>query len=151
MLVQEQRIGRHHQNGGSRRAVMLPISTDAQAATERQQGDSGSVFPELPPFEPWPELIESPRQSQMVASAVVRRKSTKLWGCIPEEIRPRSRRGAIDSSSGDSQQLLSPPPPAQPQPADSSGNDEIVRRALSLLRKPEPNPQAEKAIVEAAL
>ncbi|KAJ2244686.1 ATP binding, partial [Coemansia sp. RSA 475] len=31
------------------------------------------------------------------------------------------------------------------------GNDEIVRRALSLLRKPEPNPQAEKEIVEAAM
>ncbi|KAJ1719504.1 mitogen-activated protein kinase kinase kinase [Coemansia erecta] len=51
----------------------------------------------------------------------VRRKSTKLWGCIPEEIHPPLR------------------------------SDDIVRRALSLLRRPDADPQAERAVVEAAL
>ncbi|KAJ2778644.1 mitogen-activated protein kinase kinase kinase [Coemansia interrupta] len=51
----------------------------------------------------------------------VRRKSTKLWGCIPEEIHPPLR------------------------------TDDIVRRALSLLRRPDADPQAERAVVEAAL
>ncbi|KAJ2489598.1 mitogen-activated protein kinase kinase kinase [Coemansia sp. RSA 2050] len=67
---------------------------------------------------------------------VVRRQSTKLWGCIPEEIRPRDERMAATVSV---------------QSSAPRGNDEIVRRALSLLRKPEPNPQAEKEIVEAAI
>ncbi|KAJ2879679.1 mitogen-activated protein kinase kinase kinase [Coemansia aciculifera] len=67
---------------------------------------------------------------------VVRRQSTKLWGCIPEEIRPRDERLAATVSV---------------QSGAPRGNDEIVRRALSLLRKPEPNPQAEKEIVEAAI
>ncbi|KAJ1823291.1 mitogen-activated protein kinase kinase kinase [Coemansia sp. RSA 2675] len=67
---------------------------------------------------------------------VVRRQSTKLWGCIPEEIRPRDERMAATVSV---------------QGNAPRGNDEIVRRALSLLRKPEPNPQAEKEIVEAAI
>ncbi|KAJ2909148.1 ATP binding, partial [Coemansia aciculifera] len=71
---------------------------------------------------------------------VVRRQSTKLWGCIPEEIRPRDERGSIVLAAAAVQGGGAP-----------RGNDEIVRRALSLLRKPEPNPQAEKDIVEAAI
>ncbi|KAJ2161121.1 mitogen-activated protein kinase kinase kinase [Coemansia sp. RSA 552] len=73
-----------------------------------------------------------PEPQAQAQAGLARRKSTKVWGCTPEEIHPR------------------PQPPAIP--ADSPGaNDEIVRRALSLLRKPEPNPQAEKEIVEAAM
>ncbi|KAJ1940736.1 hypothetical protein GGF37_003852, partial [Kickxella alabastrina] len=70
---------------------------------------------------------ETPTQQQ--PPPILRRKSTKLWGCIPEEIRPRE----------------------QYQQPLSANNNEIVRRALSLLRRPESDPQAEKAIVEAAI
>ncbi|KAJ1766647.1 mitogen-activated protein kinase kinase kinase [Coemansia sp. RSA 1843] len=150
MLVQEQRMGR--QGNSSRRAQ------NPDPAVAASEPSAFPVLPPEPPSEPWPELIGSPTK----ASAVVRRKSTKLWGCIPEEIRPRGRRGAVDvaASSADSQlqppvlPVLPPPPPQSslpPPPPPPPPNDEIVRRALSLLRKPESNPQAEKEIVEAAI
>ncbi|KAJ1797527.1 mitogen-activated protein kinase kinase kinase, partial [Coemansia sp. RSA 2399] len=147
MLVQEQRTGRQH-NGSRRMQNHLPDAAAMPIASE----SSSSRFPVLPPeppSEPWPELVESPRSA---SSAVVRRKSTKLWGCIPEEIRPRGRRGAVDPSSNENQ-LPVPPQPQQQQQQQHllQPNDEIVRRALSLLRKPESNPQAEKDIVEAAI
>ncbi|KAJ2371526.1 mitogen-activated protein kinase kinase kinase, partial [Coemansia sp. RSA 2607] len=64
---------------------------------------------------------QQPQHQPQQLPPPVRRKSTKLWGCIPEEIHPPLR------------------------------TDDIVRRALSLLRRPDADPQAERAVVEAAL
>ncbi|KAJ1730197.1 mitogen-activated protein kinase kinase kinase, partial [Coemansia sp. Benny D160-2] len=146
MLVQEQRPGRQLdarrvRNAGGASSRAPPPHSPAEQPADTATPGNGSVDP--PPMHP----------------AVVRRKSTKLWGCIPEEIRPRGRRGAIDASAsptpladGRLMPLPVPPsPPPPPPPPPMQPNDEIVRRALSLLRKPEPNPQAEKEIVEAAI
>ncbi|KAJ2497347.1 hypothetical protein IWW47_003637, partial [Coemansia sp. RSA 2052] len=110
MLVQETRNQRHQRRARSR------VVADKRAVVA----------------EPAVVVAKPPRP-------VVRRQSTKLWGCIPEEIRPRDERTTVLTA------------PAVMQGGVPRGNDEIVRRALSLLRKPEPNPQAEKDIVEAAI
>ncbi|KAJ2369861.1 mitogen-activated protein kinase kinase kinase [Coemansia sp. RSA 2610] len=100
--------------------------------------------PELGTVEALASISEQAARPQ--TSGVVRRKSTRLWGCVPEEIRPRTARrprpGETAGSNGGSNGLAA---------AAAHGSDEIVRRALSLLRKPEPNPEAEKEIVEAAM
>ncbi|KAJ2451787.1 mitogen-activated protein kinase kinase kinase [Coemansia sp. RSA 2336] len=92
------------------------------------QRDQRPEPPAMPPFE-----LNEPSW-RPATSGIVRRKSTRMWGCIPEEIRPGTQRQA-----------------RQPESNGGTGSDEIVRRALSLLRKPEPNPEAEKEIVEAAM
>ncbi|KAJ1862416.1 mitogen-activated protein kinase kinase kinase [Coemansia sp. RSA 989] len=93
------------------------------------QQDQRPEPPEMPQFE-----INEPSW-RPATSGIVRRKSTRMWGCIPEEIRPGTQRRARQPETN----------------TCGTGSDEIVRRALSLLRKPEPNPEAEKEIVEAAM
>ncbi|KAJ2746800.1 mitogen-activated protein kinase kinase kinase [Coemansia sp. BCRC 34301] len=113
---------------GRRKSVRMLVQE-----TRRQRRPRSRVVTDKRAAEPAPvvAVAKPPRP-------VVRRQSTKLWGCIPEEIRPWDERPA--QAAGAVQGAGVP-----------RGNDEIVRRALSLLRKPEPNPQAEKDIVEAAI
>ncbi|KAJ2850587.1 mitogen-activated protein kinase kinase kinase [Coemansia brasiliensis] len=93
-----------------------------------------------PPAMPQIELDEP--SWRPATSGIVRRKSTRMWGCIPEEIRPATQQRARPAEASSSSSSSS---------SSGAGSDEIVRRALSLLRKPEPNPEAEKEIVEAAM
>ncbi|KAJ2670059.1 hypothetical protein GGI25_005958 [Coemansia spiralis] len=159
-LAQQRRQHRRHEpfeaaGLGRRKSVrMLVQESRKQRRGYRQQRRQEQQAPEVGGSES-PARVDN----NSMRAAVVRRKSTKLWGCIPEEIRPRSRRFALDGSSGIVQLPQSAgvgerPKDVVQQPLSAEqrlGNDEIVRRALSLLRKPEPNPQAEKEIVEEAL
>ncbi|KAJ2338558.1 hypothetical protein GGF43_006850, partial [Coemansia sp. RSA 2618] len=120
MLVQETRWRRGPRNRSR------PVQQDQRPGLS----DSEPAEPRV--AEPEPRVpSKGPRPA---TSGVVRRKSTRLWGCVPEEIRPQTERRRAARCT-----------------AAAHGSDEIVRRALSLLRKPEPDPQAEKEIVEAAL
>ncbi|KAJ2198100.1 mitogen-activated protein kinase kinase kinase [Coemansia sp. RSA 530] len=127
---------------GRRKSVrMLVQETRRRGLRNRSRPVQQDQRPELSDSEtvgalPVPRI---PATERPATSGIVRRKSTRLWGCIPEEIRP------------DTVRLRSNIPEIRTEAGRLQGNDEIVRRALSLLRKPEPNPQAEKEIVEAAM
>ncbi|KAJ1856690.1 mitogen-activated protein kinase kinase kinase [Coemansia sp. RSA 638] len=127
MLVQETR--RHGLRNRSR-----PVQQDQRPElSDSELADAVGALPV-------PRIPADRASERPATSGIVRRKSTRLWGCIPEEIRPdtvRLRTHIPQEMRTDAGRL--------------QGNDEIVRRALSLLRKPEPNPQAEKEIVEAAM
>ncbi|KAJ1678511.1 ATP binding, partial [Spiromyces aspiralis] len=111
----------------------------------------------------------------------LRRSSTKMWGGIPQEIRPKRRGIARIKNVGNPAQTQQPAAlyhdkniaaaVAHPsldqqkqQQADSTDPDklaeslrrdmsqqEIVRRALSLLQKPDHSPQDEQRIIETAI
>ncbi|KAJ2635270.1 mitogen-activated protein kinase kinase kinase [Coemansia sp. RSA 1286] len=138
MLVQETRQKRRRQFRARTPAIGSPDALDR----DRDRGRDQDPLPSLPSAGsrelPLDSVAATPSPSSLLSSPgvlvpdapqpppILRRKSTKLWGCIPEEIRPSGRRNGGNSN-------------------------DIVRRALSLLRKPEPDPQAEKDIVEAAI
>ncbi|KAJ1646883.1 mitogen-activated protein kinase kinase kinase [Coemansia asiatica] len=141
MLVQETRQKRRRQYRartpmlGSPEALdhettHLPsLPTGATAGRDQISDKAGSPSPENN-SESSPSSVlhgAAGNKSHVLPPPILRRKSTKLWGCIPEEIRPINH------------------------PSRGRSNGDIVRRALSLLRKPEPDPQAEKDIVEAAI
>ncbi|KAJ1898261.1 mitogen-activated protein kinase kinase kinase [Kickxella alabastrina] len=131
MLVQETRQQRkrqqrsRYQQPGRLQDIAAPLPFET--VLEATDPVLSSLPMPMPSITSSIELPSAPTQQQ--PPPILRRKSTKLWGCIPEEIRPRE----------------------QYQQPLSANNNEIVRRALSLLRKPESDPQAEKAIVEAAI
>ncbi|KAJ2000680.1 ATP binding, partial [Coemansia thaxteri] len=160
MLVQETRHQRHQRRPRSRvvdKRVGDQLSAETMADPSAVPSASSSV-----PL----TLVAKPTTVHAVSPRpVVRRQSTKLWGCIPEEIQPFHGRSSLErlaETPTSTNSVLDPVPPvsevsgkARSAGSSSGGggraNDEIVRRALSLLRKPEPNPQAEKEIVEAAI
>ncbi|KAJ2237002.1 hypothetical protein H4R99_002532 [Coemansia sp. RSA 1722] len=129
MLVQETRQKRRRQFRTRTPAIGSPDALDQDPLPSLPSAGSRELPLDSLAATPSPSSLSSP--NVLVPDApqpppILRRKSTKLWGCIPEEIRPSGRR-------------------------NGSNSNDIVRRALSLLRKPEPDPQAEKDIVEAAI
>ncbi|KAJ2772072.1 mitogen-activated protein kinase kinase kinase, partial [Coemansia nantahalensis] len=131
MLVQETRSQRLQRRQQRRRA--------GGAADEQPQPPQVLLLPPPPP-PPVPPGRDGSGERR--PSAVVRRKSTKLWGCIPEEIHPaRAPRAAALAAAA----------AAAAAAAGGEPHTDIVRRALSLLRRPESDPQAERDIVEAAM
>ncbi|KAJ1946163.1 mitogen-activated protein kinase kinase kinase [Linderina macrospora] len=193
MLVQETRQRRRKSNLSaelaehplplSHKSSLLSIMSASEAASIQSIGGHAESLAD----------DETKSVHSLPPPAIVRRKSTKIWGCIPEEVRPRRHKPRLiaavpemtshDSNDGtlvassvssvvaavananadanaDAEPTSYDGETISPSSSSSSAvvtgasgqvNVEIVRRALSYLRKPATDPQAEKAIVEAAI
>ncbi|KAJ1945144.1 mitogen-activated protein kinase kinase kinase, partial [Linderina pennispora] len=189
MLVQETRQRRRKSNLSTELAEHpLPLSHKSSLLSLVSTSEAASVNlgTNAESF-----LEEDSRSVYSLPQAIVRRKSTKMWGCIPEEVRPRRHRARQIAGVTSAAAAAAPEMPQHssdtlvaassstvaaaaaanadesgayegetisPSSTTSTGNNasgqvnvEIVRRALSYLRKPAADPQAEKAIVEAAI
>ena len=168
------------------RAVITPTSSEPNSGYQTSNSSTNLSIPQphtselthqLPlPTNTWSSTADSwnsPSFNEPKPPTFLRRRSTKMWGGIPEEIRPK-RRGIArirQVSSSNTAHVPDMPQATQTQdpqnkPDSSEGatdadkisnasklmtQKEIVQRALSLLQRPDHSYHDEQMIIESAI
>ncbi|KAJ1918398.1 mitogen-activated protein kinase kinase kinase [Mycoemilia scoparia] len=162
------------------KAIITPTSSESSYNYTSTGSPGNLVIPPIPPPASgnWSSTNDSwgpPDIKEPKTPTFLRRRSTKMWGGIPEEIRPK-RRGIARIANASAAANPKPPPYGNGVSQDmhivandqggtqqgvnheriSTASDltteqDIIRRALSLLQRPDHSPQDEQRIIDSAI